>query len=174
MTDEKDKRVSGGRREYDDPNAALTAHIEANDWRLRRFFTGALIAFAIIGLATTAALLGFGIVLRDQQQTQDQLKALVKQNNQFASDIQQQRVDFTRQTCEDTNHRHDNTTESFHKAASADIKNAKKLGLNPDEVRRREQVTQTIVDLLQPKQDCDKLVKQVLQPEPSPTPTPGP
>src|SRR3954451_25259056 len=162
MTDES--RKSAGRREYDDPNAALSLHIESNNRRLRKFFIGALIAYSLIGLATTGALIGFGIVLHRQQQTADQLKIVVAQNKKFANDIQKQRVDFTRKTCEDTNARHDTTTESFHAAAEKDVKNAEKLGLNPEEVRRREQVTQTIVDLLQPKQDCEKLVQQTLNP----------
>lgn len=162
MTD--DHRSSSGRREYDDANKALNDHIEHNDRRLRKFFIGALMAFSIVGLATTASLIGFSIVLHDQQNTQNQLKELVKQNKQFAADIQKQRIDFTRQTCEDTNARHDKTTRSFQAAANQDIKNAKKLGLNPDEVRRREAVTQTIVDLLQPKQDCAALVKQTVKP----------
>lgn len=162
----EDHRESSGRREYDDANKALQAHIEHNDRRLRKFFIGALIAFSVIGLATTVALIGFSSVLHEQQKTQNQLKALVVQNKKFANDIQQQRVDFTRSNCETVNTRHDTTTKAFHKAAQQDVKNAKKLGLNPDEVRRREAVTQSIVDLLQPKQDCAALVKQVLNPPP--------
>jgi len=100
MTEEDDQRKSsGGRREYDDPNKALNEHIVANDKRLTRFFRGAIIAFAFIGVLTSVALVGFGVVLKEQQHTADKLAALVKSNQQFAKDIQQQRRDSIRDAC---------------------------------------------------------------------------
>jgi hypothetical protein len=162
----RDKRVSAGRREYDDANAALDAHIKANDERLRRFFIGGLIAFGIIGLACTVALIGFGITLNEIKDT---------------------RTDFVRSNCESQNEQHDNTYKTLQAAAAHDIAQAEKGGSTSQgkvtvaEIQSRRDVTLGLIDALRPKQDCDYLVKlsngeisvTPVATLAAPTPTPG-
>lgn len=59
--------------------------------RFTRFYKKALIAFAILGVTNTVALVGFGIVLDNQ--------------SDLSADIQQQRFDTLVQFCQDTNQR---------------------------------------------------------------------
>ena len=170
MTEEDDQRKSsGGRREYDDPNKALNEHIVANDKRLTRFFRGAIIAFAFIGILTTVALVGFGVVLNEQQDTADKLEALVKsnqaltlQNKRFAEDIQQQRRDSIRDACVAQNKRHDGSVAALVKGSDEDQANAPNEDARK-EIRRRRDVTIALLDALAPVQDCEKLVKESVQ-----------
>lgn len=164
MTDDgEDQRVEGaGRREYDDANAALAAHIEENDARLRRFFKGAIIAMSIIGVAVTVSLFGFGIVLREQQQTADQLAALVKQNQQFAKDIQKQRKDAIIESCTAQNVRHDGATKALIDGSDIDQENAPNAAARK-EIRRRRDVTIALLDALAPVEDCQKKAAEAVQ-----------
>lgn len=160
MTD--DKRGSPGRREYDDANQALDAHIKANDARLRRFFIGAMVAFSIIGLACTVALIGFGVVLREQQKTSDQLAILVKQNQQFTIDIQKQRKDSIIEGCTAQNARHNASLKALMEGSGIDLENA------PDEkaraeIRRRRDVTIALLDALAPVEDCKAKASEAVQ-----------
>lgn len=160
--DNEDKRGSVGRREYDDANAKLDAHIQENDARLRRFFIGALIAFSIIGLACTGSLIGFGIVLHAQQQTADQLTELVEQNKQFTADIQKQRRSSIIEGCSTQNARHDGALKALTEGSDLDQKNA------PDEatraeIRRRRDVTIALLDALAPVEDCQAKAKAAVQ-----------
>lgn len=158
----EDKRESEGRREYDDVNAALGRHIEQNNRRLRRFFIGAIIAFAIIGLACTAALIGFGIVLREQQKTADQLSTLVKQNQQFAIDIQKQRKDSIIESCTAQNARHDGSVEALKEGSDLDQQNAPTEAAKA-EIRRRRDVTIALLDALAPVENCQQKAKEAVQ-----------
>lgn len=160
MTD--DKRGSEGRRDYDDANAALGRHIEKNDKRLRRFFIGAIIAFAIIGLACTASLIGFGIVLNDQQHTADQLAVLVKQNKQFADDIQKQRKDSIIESCTAQNARHDGAVKALTEGSDIDQENAKTEEAKA-EIRRRRDVTIALLDALAPVENCQQKAREAVQ-----------
>lgn len=161
--DGKDQRVEGsGRRDYDDANAKLDAHIKENDARLRKFFIGALIAFSIIGLATTASLVGFGIVLREQQKTADQLATLVKQNQQFAIDIQKQRKDSIIESCTAQNARHDGSVKALVQGSDIDQENAPTEAARK-EIRRRRDVTIALLDALAPVEDCKKKADAAVQ-----------
>lgn len=161
--DGKDQRVEGsGRRDYDDANAKLDAHIKENDARLRKFFVGALIAFSIIGLAVTAALIGFGIVLREQQNTADQLATLVKQNQQFAIDIQKQRKDSIIESCEAQNARHDGSVKALKAGSDIDIENAKTEAAK-NEIARRRDVTIALLDALAPVENCEEKAAEAVQ-----------
>lgn len=134
--DDKDQRKQGsGRREYDEANERLDEHIHENDQRLRRFFIGAIVAFAIIGIACTVSLIGFGVVLAQLKDT---------------------RRDFTRSLCESQNYRHAQTVLKF---KEAQIVLAKK---HPEQVKAiQESVDENlkIIDALVPLQDCEYLVK---------------
>lgn len=160
MTD--DQRGSEGRRDYDDANAALGRHIEQNDRRLRKFFIGAIVAFAIIGLACTASLIGFGVVLNDQQKTANQLAVLVTQNKKFADDIQKQRKDSIIEGCKAQNARHDGSVKALMEGSDIDQENA------PDEkarveIRRRRDVTIALLDALAPVEDCKAKAAEAVQ-----------
>lgn len=162
--DGKDQRQrNSGRREYDDPNKALNEHIEENDRRLRRFFIGALIAFSIVGLATTVSLIGFGIVLHQQQDTSNQLKEIVAANKHLVSDIQRQRRESITDECTAQNARHNGAVKALNEGAAHDIAHHKELGLRAGEIERRKAVTIALLDALQPVQDCQKLVRDSVQ-----------
>lgn len=161
MNDE-DKRDSAGRREYDDANAALNAHIEANDALLRKFFIGALIAFSIISLATAASLIGFGIVLHKQQKTANQLAVLVRQNKDFGLDIQKQRRDSIIESCEVQNDRHNDSIAALKEGSDIDQQNAPNEAARV-EIRRRRDVTIALLDALAPVEDCRAKAKEAVQ-----------
>lgn len=151
MTDDgEDQRVKGsGRREYDDANEKLDAHIRENDRRLRRFFVGAIVAFSIIGLACTASLIGFGIVLVELTDT---------------------RKDFTRSVCTAQNSRHDETVKTFNEAKEDAIKK------HPEQKQAIDESVEAnvrIINALVPIQDCEYLVDlSVGDATPTPAKTP--
>jgi hypothetical protein len=158
------------RKGYAELGEQLEAHADRLEMRLHRFFKKALIAIAIIGFFTAVALAGFGIVLRQQQETSDTLKATASQlkdltlsNKKFASDIQEQRADSIRDACTAQNKRHDGSIAALTKGANHDIAHAKELGLKVTEVKRRRDVTIGLLNALAPFQDCEKLVKESVQ-----------
>ena len=119
----------------DDHNARVQA-------QFRRWLVRGLLAFSAIALTSVVALAGFGIVLAEQQD--------------FAEEIQQQRVDNIRRECESTNARNQATKLALQKGSEADLKTA-----DPRRQREIEQdvaVTITLIDAVLPKQDCDAVV----------------
>lgn len=82
----------------------LDAHAERIESRLRRFYSRALGAFAVMGIASAVALVGFGIVLDSQKQT--------------TASIQNQRLQAILENCLDTNVRHDNALDKIDAAAA--------------------------------------------------------
>lgn len=80
----------------------LTDHADRIEKRLRMFYSRALGAFAVMGIACAVALAGFAVVLDAQKTT--------------TTEIQQQRYDALLQNCLDTNVRHDNAFARIHKA----------------------------------------------------------
>lgn len=103
---EVERRQTPDRREegwHEELKKELTAHADRIETRLRRFYSRALGAFAVMGVACAVALVGFGIVL-DSQKTQ-------------THNIQQERYDALLQTCLDTNVRHDNVIKRINRAA---------------------------------------------------------
>jgi hypothetical protein len=96
-----DRRGEGWHQELADE---LTAHADRIETRLRKFYSRALGAFAVIGIASAVALAGFGVVLNAQTDT--------------TQAIQSQRYDSILQTCLDTNVRHDNAIAKIKDAAA--------------------------------------------------------
>lgn len=88
--DELPDRRRHGYKELNDKLEKHAAHIEN---RLRRFFTRALMAFAILGLTSAGSLLGYGLVL--------------KKETRFSQEIQDQRFRSVLQQCLDQNRKHD-------------------------------------------------------------------
>lgn len=183
--DGKDERdpEKPGRRDTDTLGKELDNHISRTEKELSSWIKRGLIAFAVIGLACTVALFGFGIVLSEQKETADQLKIVVeqnenvvKQNEKTAHDIQEQRAESVQNDCESTNKRNQDTSNQLIALAKEDEDN-QKTEAGKQEVRRRRDVTLALIDLLQPVQDCAYLVAVTLgqispTPVPSPVPTP--
>lgn len=94
MTEENLEGVER-RQGYTELAARIDKHAHDVEQRLERFFAKALAAFAVIGLASAIALLGFGYVLQ-------------KQGIQ-ADDIQDQRYEVLVENCQRQNARHDRT-----------------------------------------------------------------
>lgn len=106
--DVADRRTVADRREvgwHEELKEELTAHADRIETRLRRFYSRALGAFAVIGIACAIALVGFGIVLDAQKTT--------------TATIQNQRYESLLQNCLDTNVRHDNVIRRIDKAATS-------------------------------------------------------
>lgn len=135
-----DEHIEAHEKALEKHEKALTEHAERLEDRLSRFFSKALVAFAVIGMISAISIFGFGVVLRE---------------------FQNQRKAFVRITCEDQNERHDNTTDKLTKLAQADI-DSRKTEAGKEEVRRRRDVTIGLIDALAPHQDCDALVEQAI------------
>jgi hypothetical protein len=95
-----DRREEGWHTEL---TTELTDHADRIETRLRRFYSRALGAFAVMGIACAVALAGFGVVLDAQKTT--------------TATIQNQRYDALLQNCLDTNVRHDNAIKKIDDAA---------------------------------------------------------
>jgi hypothetical protein len=108
----------------------IDEHTNRVEERFRKFLTKALMAFAVLGFTSAGALLGFGVVLKEQNKT-DKL-------------IQDQRYEYIYQDCVDQNSRHDNA-----------VRRARELF--PGQTRKT--VTE-ILDELQPVRDCKALANR--------------
>ncbi len=113
-----DRRRNGWYKEFED---RLERHAERVEERQSRFFSKALIAFAVIGLASAIALFGFGVTLKNQNQQNEQ--------------IQQERYRNLLISCDEQNEQHDKA-----------IQRAKDVGLDKDSLR----LVILLVDELQP------------------------
>lgn len=164
MTDEEDQRdpSNPGRRDYDDLAKKVTVYIDKTDHRLHRFFVGAIIAFSIIGLATSASLVGFSIVLNAQKDTADQLEKLVESNRQFAKDIQAERRDSIARSCKQQNARNKATKDALVAGSDEDQANAANEAARA-EIRRRRDVTLALIDALAPAEDCKAAVEAAVK-----------
>lgn len=129
-------------------------HIEA---RLSRFFTKALFIFATISLTSAFALLGFGIVLGNQRDTNDKLEDQVKANRRLGLAIQEQRRNFIFDSCREQNRRNRNTKRTLRLGADIDQRNAPLEARA--EIRRRRNVTLGLIDALAPAENCKEQVK---------------
>lgn len=77
-----------------------------------------------------------------------------------SNDIQQSREDAIRQSCEDTNARHDHTIAQLNILLDQALKD------HPEDRARIEQSrasTTLLIDALVPRQDCDRLVSDLTQ-----------
>lgn len=136
---------------YEALERRLDAHIHKIEARFQRWFLLGLIAFALIGLTSTAALIGFGINLHN-----------IKENREL----------FVRNECETTNKRNKDTSQGLILAAQEDIEH-RDTAAGKLEVQRRRDVTLALIDLLAPLQNCDYLVDVALgRATPTPVPTP--
>lgn len=129
--------------------------------RLERFIKKALVGFAVIGFFTAIALFGFGLVLREQGESNQKVAALAKANADLVEDIQSQRATNIREDCESLNSRHDKTTAALIKGAKQD-EDRRVSGVEKKEVRRRRDVTLGLIDALVPKENCNKKVRDAL------------
>lgn len=112
--------------------------------RFRKWLVVSLIGFSIIGLSSFVAVFGFGLILKSQ--------------NDFVKDIQQQRREATFNDCEETNKRNENTVAAL--KAGSDVDQNKALDeAARSEIRRRRDVTIALINALAPTEDCVKLTK---------------
>lgn len=129
-----------GYRELED---RLNTHARSVSDRFHRWFVISLAAFSIIALSSAVALVGFGVLLKQQGNTTDE--------------IQQQRREFVQESCADQNHRHDDTAKKLIHAMNVAIKR------NPErraEIRQSSQVSLGLIDALVPKQNCAQVVRE--------------
>lgn len=137
------ERRRGYRELAEEMKGELQDHADRIEGRLHSFFARCLVTFAILGITSAGALLGFGVVLKNQKATTNQIQA--------------QREEFIRRNCEDQNDRHDDTIEQFKIAAALVSKK------HPEQAKQiRESVEQNllIIKALVPKQNCDQIVAQ--------------
>lgn len=144
MRQEGDELPDRRRHGYADLERQLNQHAREIEERLNRFFSKALIAFAVIGMTSALALAGYGLVLRSE----------ARQNEL----IQDQRREFVRFECEDVNTRNRNSTKALEAGAGQDIANATTQEAK-DEIARRRDVTLVLIDRVLPIRDCDSLVR---------------
>lgn len=129
-----------GYRELED---RLNTHARSVSDRFHRWFVISLVAFSIISLSSAAGLVGFGVLLKKQGNTTDE--------------IQQQRRSFVQSACEDQNSRHDDTSKKLIHAMNVAIKR------NParrEQIRQSSQVSLGLIDALVPKKNCVQVVQE--------------
>jgi hypothetical protein len=119
---------------HEDLRKAVAWHITEIETRLVRFFARALGAFAIIGIISAVSLAGFGIVLREQKRTSE--------------DIQRQRREVLFETCTEQNRRHDQAVEKVVKGVPTE---------------RRRAVSIAIINAGIPRADCEALTRQYVK-----------
>lgn len=123
------------RNTYDELVKRLDDHTVAVERRLHRFFAKALAIFAIIGITSAVALLGFGIVLDKFKDT---------------------RADYVRDSCRAQNERNKDTIKAFHEEANRLKKQFPEQAAGIDAGVRS---NLRLINTLQPRQDCDRLAK---------------
>lgn len=116
-------------------------HVERIEGWLHMWCRRVLIGFAIIGLTSFVALAGFGYVLTQERQRVQEL-------------------------CEARNIRHDNAIIALKIGSDEDQAKAPNEAARA-EIRRRRDVTISLIDNVQPKVDCDnpKPVKRLKEPK---------
>lgn len=120
--------------------------------RFHRWFIIGLIAFVLIGLSTTAGLFGFAYVL---------------------SEVQDNRKEFIRTSCEATNKRNRDTITKLTELSNKSANEA----TSPAEKKRIKQSlpgTIALINALSPVQDCDQLVLVAQGKAEAPPPAPQP
>lgn len=133
----------------------INEQAEVNRRQFHRWFVGALVAVGLIALCASAGIFGFGIVL-------DKQKSFTSNLQQFAQDIQQQRRDTIRGSCEDQNQRHDKTTRRLIRAKHAAEKQVSTFQARM-KIRNNAEVSLALIDSLVPLQNCDQVVKEATQ-----------
>lgn len=146
--------------------------LRARLWYAAKQSWSALWLFAITGAVLYAIWTG-----REQQ---DDIRSLAEDNNTTLQAVQDERTRNVRESCEATNQRHDNTVNALNRVLLERLSGDKVSPDTPQEqvsaqlaaelkaadppVRRATQQslasTIFLIDALQPKRDCDRLVKQ--------------
>lgn len=116
--------------------------------RFHRWFLISLTAFAVVGLTSSIALVGFGLLLTKQ--------------GQFTSDIQQQRRDTINGQCLDQNNRHNDTVDRLIRAEKVAEKKAATLSAKL-KIRNSVEVSLGLIDSLAPLRDCNEVVREATQ-----------
>lgn len=118
---------------YEELANRLDEHTLAVETRVSRFFAKALAIFAIIGITSAVALLGFGLTLHQFKET---------------------RKAFVRDTCKAQNKRNRDTIKAFYEEA---LRLEKKFPSQGDQIRQSVQSNLRLINTLEPRQDCTKL-----------------
>lgn len=121
----------------------IDSHTRKIETRFRRWFIIGLTAFSCIALTSSAALVGYGILLSQQ--------------NTLTRQIQDQRKDSIRRACTDQNTRHDGTGYALRLAQKDAIKDHPE---QKKEIDKQTEVSLGLIDALAPHQDCDAIVKK--------------
>jgi hypothetical protein len=141
--------------------AKVHEYFDAVEARLNRFFAKALFIFATISITSAIALLGFGILLGDQRDTNDKLEREVQTNRRLGLAIQDQRRNLISDSCKEQNDRNRNTKNALRIQAAIDERNAPPEARA--EIRRRRDVTFLLIDALVPVKNCQQEVKDGLK-----------
>ncbi len=123
---------------YESLEIKVHEYFEEVETRLNQFFIKALFIFATISITSAVALLGFGILLGDQRETNDKLKDQVQTNRLLSLAIQNQRRNFIFENCRDQNRRNRDAKKAL-----------------PDQ--------SLLIDTLIPIQNCRQAVKDGLK-----------
>lgn len=97
---------------YKELKESLETQSKKTEERLHRWLVMGLVAFAIIGLTSSVGLVGFGLVLKKQNN-------ITTQQGNVTNEIQQQRFDSLLDACKDQNIRHDRVISRIDKAVAA-------------------------------------------------------
>lgn len=165
-----DRTPDRRRHGYQELEKKLNQHVDEIEARFKKRYRGMLIAFSIIGLSSAIALVGFGIVLREQGRQQDRFAKqqmlvtnLSKANRELGIDIQHQRKDSIRISCQDTNRRNLRTKARLIQEAKKYQKEAPNEAAR-EEIRRSRNVSLDLIDLNTPRENCEKRVKKLVKP----------
>lgn len=129
------------RKDYKDVKLTIDERISYVENCIRRWITRGIVGFAIIGITSAIALLGYGYILREQHQAALEL-------------------------CKNANIRHDNAILALKLGSDQDQANAANEAARA-EIRRRRDVTIGIINGIAPKIDCEnpKPVKRLEPPK---------
>lgn len=136
-----DRRKHG----YKELEDKLDSHTREVETRLGRFFFRALIAFAVIGMTSAGALLGFGVVLSKQ--------------NDSAKEIQKQRYDNLVASCVEQNNRNIKTVNTLDEV----LKQASRTASKAQQQQMAQSRTSTVllINALAPfVADCDAAARK--------------
>lgn len=131
---------------YKELEEKLDSHVAELESRFAKFMRGALVAFAIIGLMSSASIVAFGFLLKEQ--------------GLQADEIQQQRRETILRSCNEQNRRHDDTLREFHILAK---KAAKK---HPEQAARIKEAVKgnlRLIESLVPKRPCAQIAAQAVE-----------
>lgn len=118
----------------------LNQHAENLNKRLARFIRSGLFAFAMTGLLSAAAIVGFGFLLNEQ--------------GKQATEIQNQRREAILRSCGELNQRHDETIKAFHEVAEQESKKHPERAV---QIKESTQGTLRLINALVPKQECQRI-----------------